>query len=189
MKTTNRHFRYLASVYDALIPSPSIEDYNWILERYSNPLVLDAGGGTGRFTHIFKPTSGLIMVLDIEKRMVEKAKDKHLIPIQGAVENMPIQTESIDVVFIIDAFHHFTDHLYTLSECYRILKPGGSLIIEEPDISTFPVKIVAFLEKIVFMRSHFYSPTEIHRMMEQSQFMVSKEYPSSFYSRIIGVKE
>jgi demethylmenaquinone methyltransferase/2-methoxy-6-polyprenyl-1,4-benzoquinol methylase len=41
------------------------------------------------------------------------------------------------------------------------VSPGGRLIIEEPDIRTFPVKIIALFEKITLMRSHFLTPLQI----------------------------
>ena len=42
-----------------------------------------------------------------------------------------------------------------------VLKPGGSIVIEEPDIRKFTVKLIALAEKITLMRSHFLSPDKI----------------------------
>jgi demethylmenaquinone methyltransferase/2-methoxy-6-polyprenyl-1,4-benzoquinol methylase len=43
----------------------------------------------------------------------------------------------------------------------RVLEPEGRSVIEEPDIRTFGVKLVALAEKILLMRSHFLSPIQI----------------------------
>ncbi|MCK4801532.1 MAG: hypothetical protein KAS84_06045, partial [Anaerolineales bacterium] len=44
---------------------------------------------------------------------------------------------------------------------WRVLKPGGRIIIEEPNIQHWGVKLVALGEKIALMRSHFLDPAEI----------------------------
>ena len=43
----------------------------------------------------------------------------------------------------------------SLTELWRVLMPGGRLVIEEPDIHQFPVKLVALAEKLTLFRSHF----------------------------------
>jgi demethylmenaquinone methyltransferase/2-methoxy-6-polyprenyl-1,4-benzoquinol methylase len=61
----------------------------------------------------------------------------------------------------VDALHHVIDHAATARELWRVLKPGGRILIEEPDIRTFSAKMVALAEKLALMRSHFISPTRI----------------------------
>jgi demethylmenaquinone methyltransferase/2-methoxy-6-polyprenyl-1,4-benzoquinol methylase len=49
----------------------------------------------------------------------------------------------------------------TARELYRVLKVEGRLVIEEPDLRTFGVKMIAIAEKIALMRSHFLAPSQI----------------------------
>ncbi|MCJ7733263.1 MAG: methyltransferase domain-containing protein, partial [Anaerolineales bacterium] len=62
---------------------------------------------------------------------------------------------------IIDALHHVCDQAQTAAELWRVLKPGGKLIIEEPNIHHWAVKLIAVAEKIALMRSQFLNPTAI----------------------------
>jgi len=57
--------------------------------------------------------------------------------------------------------HHVYDQAQTLQELWRVLQPGGLLIIEEPDIRSFGVKLIALGEKLALMRSHFLAPQRI----------------------------
>jgi len=66
----------------------------------------------------------------------------------------------------VDAFHHVCDQPQTVQELWRVLAPGGCLVIEEPDLRTFAVKIVAVAEKLALMRSHFLSPTDIAALFD-----------------------
>ena len=50
------------------------------------------------------------------------------------------------------------------AKCSAVLKPGGLLVIEEPDIRTFGVKLIALAEKLLLMRSHFLAPDEITKL-------------------------
>jgi hypothetical protein len=46
-------------------------------------------------------------------------------------------------------------------ELWRTLQPGGRLVIEEPDVRLFVVKLVAIAERLALMRSRFLSPPRI----------------------------
>jgi demethylmenaquinone methyltransferase/2-methoxy-6-polyprenyl-1,4-benzoquinol methylase len=52
-------------------------------------------------------------------------------------------------------------------ELVRVLAPGGRLVVEEPDIAHWGVKLVALGEKLLLMRSHFYAPEAIAALFER----------------------
>ena len=57
-----------------------------------------------------------------------------------------------------------------------MLKPGGRLVIEEPDVRTWQVKIVAVVEKLALMRSHFLSPPQIAALLPpEAKIKIEKE--------------
>jgi hypothetical protein len=51
-----------------------------------------------------------------------------------------------------------------LQELSRVVRQGGTLVVEEPDISTFAVKLVSIAEKLLLMRTHIISGEQIAGM-------------------------
>ena len=68
-------------------------------------------------------------------------------------------------ILVVDALHHFCDQQEAIEDLLRVLKPGGRLVIEEPDINHKGVRILALIEKLLLMRSHFFAPEKIRDMI------------------------
>jgi demethylmenaquinone methyltransferase/2-methoxy-6-polyprenyl-1,4-benzoquinol methylase len=94
--------------------------------------------------------------------MVQQTKSKPgLLACATTIESLPFADGSFERVLMVDALHHVVDQQKTCLEMWRVLKPGGRLVIEEPDIETRFVKILALAEKIMLMRSHFLNAKQI----------------------------
>ena len=160
------HFDVFASVYDRLIGPPDHQKLSELLRLPTDGWLLDAGGGTGRVSATLRPLVGNLVVSDLSQPMLKQAQAKgSLCPIRAHVERLPFPNEHFERVLVVDAFHHFCDQQESISDLLRVLKPGGRLVIEEPNIHSFAVKIVAVIEKLALMRSHFYSPEAIQGMI------------------------
>jgi len=123
--------------------------------------VLDVGGGTGRVANAIREHAGEVVVADPSLGMLRQADQSQLRLACSNSESLPFPSESFERVIMVDALHHVIDHAETAREMYRVLKTGGRVIIEEPDIRTIFVKLIAVAEKMLFMRSHFLAPGKI----------------------------
>lgn len=160
------HFGLLAPIYDLVIPPPDPEQLRDLLRLPTPGRVLEAGGGTGRVSAELIPMVGTLVINDLSRPMLKQAQEKGpLRPVQSYVERLPFADECFSRVFAVDAFHHFNDHNTAIRELLRILEPKGRLVIDEPDIKRFPVKIVALLEKLALMNSRFLSGEEIRALI------------------------
>jgi ubiquinone/menaquinone biosynthesis C-methylase UbiE len=107
-------------------------------------VVLDAGCGIGRYTVSIARMAGergRVYALDIQPLHVILVKARARIAGLGNVHTVlrdiartGLNTNSIDTVFMADAFHEYGDKPGALREVNRILKPNGVLFIDEHEM-------------------------------------------------------
>jgi demethylmenaquinone methyltransferase/2-methoxy-6-polyprenyl-1,4-benzoquinol methylase len=98
--------------------------------------------------------------------MLAEAQLKGLQACQGAAERLPFSEGAFERILIVDAFHHFQDWPRAATELLRVLRPGGRIVIEEPDIRYNVVKLIALGERLLLMRSRFYAPGDLARLFQ-----------------------
>lgn len=164
-KTRLGHFSIIAPYYERFIHPKYPETLISVTNLTGKETLLDAGGGTGRVSQFMIGKAKQIIVVDESFEMVQEAKRKEpLRAICSITEHLPLKSNSFDRIIMVDAFHHVADQKKTTQELWRVLKPGGKLVVEEPDIRFINVKLIAFAEKLIGMRSHFIPPPKMREM-------------------------
>ncbi|MFC1496775.1 class I SAM-dependent methyltransferase [Candidatus Margulisiibacteriota bacterium] len=106
---------------------------NWFgIEQDS--IVADVGAGTGFFTRRLAKLAKKVYAIDISSELLDEIKKNKAgnIEILLAEENkIPIESESVDLVFLSYVVHEFNDLTKSLAEIKRSLKPGGKIGIIE----------------------------------------------------------
>ncbi|OGP56612.1 MAG: hypothetical protein A2V65_08635 [Deltaproteobacteria bacterium RBG_13_49_15] len=167
MKPIHRHFDFLAPIYDRLIPASDPEMFAKFLHLPVNGFFLDAGGGTGRVSFPLSSLVDHLVITDLSAPMLKRAKTKgNSIPIRCEAETLPFRNGFFDRILVTDALHHFYNQHQAIRELIRILKPGGWMVIEEPDVGRPLVRLLAIIEKIALMGSRFYSAEAIQKMAQ-----------------------
>ena len=162
------HFGVLAPFYEKLIKPKMPEQLMRLAELPTSGVLLDVGGGTGRVAKFLVDQASEVIVADLSVDMLIQAKSKHgLNVVSSQSEILPFQSEYFDRIIMVDALHLVYDQSETARDLWRVLKPGGRLIIEEPDLRSGAVKLIALAEKIALMRSHFLTPQEIANLFSQ----------------------
>ena len=158
------HFNLIGPLYDRIFGRAEDQKIVEIAGMQEGQTLLDVGGGTGRVTHLFKETAKNVIIADAAKNMLLEAQKKDLQTVNAQSEHLPFANHMFDRVIMVDALHHVADQQKTLDELWRVTGQNGKIIIEEPDIRHFLVKLVALGEKLLLMRSHFLSPQTIAEM-------------------------
>jgi SAM-dependent methyltransferase len=150
------HFDFLAPIYETFIPPKDPQEMWDFADLPASGALLDAGGGTGRVAQFMSDKANPVVVVDLSCKMLSEARQKDgLRPVCSHTEKLPFPDETFARIIMVDALHHVCDQRGTVDELWRTLKPGGRLVIEEPDLRLFGVKLLALAEKLALMRSHF----------------------------------
>ena len=170
------HFDFLAPLYETFIPPKDPHEIWALAELPVDGALLDAGGGTGRVAQYMTGKASPVVVADLSFKMLAEARQKEgLRPVSAHTEKLPFADETFARIIMVDALHHVCDQRATADELWRTLKPGGRIVIEEPDLRTFVVKLLALAEKVALMRSHFLSPPRIAALFDQPDARVRVE--------------
>jgi len=93
--------------------------------------ILEVGSGTGFWLNILSQTGRTMFGLDYSMGMLEQAKRQSasLKLARGTATGLPYRDRSFDLVYSVDALHHFGDQRTFVSEAFRVLKAGGVLAV------------------------------------------------------------
>jgi ubiquinone/menaquinone biosynthesis C-methylase UbiE len=128
-----------ASRYDSARNLPSKTMTLWLdalkssIPRQEIGKILDLGCGTGRFTvSLGKAFACSVIGVEPASAMLNVALSQNGSNVewkQGAAENIPLENEAVDLVFMSQVFHHLTAPQTALREINRVLAAAGYLAI------------------------------------------------------------
>jgi ArsR family transcriptional regulator len=117
------------------VPGKSWKSTAEALLRLMPPMVIaDLGAGDGNFSLLLAQNAAKVIAVDSSAKMIEFARDHrhHVKNIDfrlGDMEELPIDDESVDLVFFSQSLHHALHPQHALAEAARILRPGGRIAI------------------------------------------------------------
>jgi SAM-dependent methyltransferase len=95
-----------------------------VLELDRSARVLDLAAGTGRLTRELESRFADVVGVEPDERM----RALHGTALAGSAEAIPLGDESVDAVFVGEAFHWF-EPAAAIGELARVLRPRGGLAI------------------------------------------------------------
>jgi len=101
------------------------------------PMVIaDLGAGEGTFSQLLARRSKKVIAVDNSEKMVEYGQElarkhgvKNLEYRKGDLEEVPIRDATVDLAFFSQALHHAQHPERAVAEAWRILKPGGRIVV------------------------------------------------------------
>ncbi|MDI6803692.1 MAG: class I SAM-dependent methyltransferase [Bacteroidota bacterium] len=105
--------------------------------------------------------------------------------IQAKAENLPLQSNFADAVLLLDVLDHTQDDKMVISEAWRILKPGGLLILSVPYKGLFRLLSPEILSPKIKSKTYYpyhkhYSFTDLRRLLFRLFKIEHKHYGGLF---------
>lgn len=147
-----------------------------LIERYKKRgRLLDVGAGFGFFLSEMRGRGWEVAGVEISQKAMDYAKDALGLTLHlGPLEKVGFPESDFDVVSGFYIIEHLPQPMEFLKECYRILKPGGLLLLRYPH--TTPIKnFLRFFRienRLYDLPAHLsdFSPEMIQQCLEKAGF-------------------
>jgi ArsR family transcriptional regulator len=156
--------------------------------------IADLGAGDGTLSRLLARQAESVHCVDNSPRMVQVgralAKKEHLrnlTYVLGSIEKVPLPDRSIDLALLSQALHHAENPRLALSEAFRILKPGGRLLILDLRAHRFEKARELYADRWLGFKEN-----ELHDWIEEAGFrqsevrVVAKEVKEPCFETILA---
>lgn len=167
------------------------------LYKHKRGKLLDIGCGHGFFLEMAKEKGWDVYGLDLCQQAIEYARLRGLNVANVGLFEKGYQENEFDVITMFYVLEHLPNPTHYLHEIYRILKPGGTLLLRVPH--TTPIvrilKVLRIPNKLYDAPSHIsdFSPATVKTILNNSGFINihifigGTTYPRPFYKMITSV--
>lgn len=214
----NKESSYWASVYQGEQSELSIYAVHFrqrrgvildMIERLprASGKALDAGCGPGAYLAPLLAMGYEVSAVDQSEKMVDEARnnfdpaytDRVTLKV-SSLESLPFDSRTFDLATNVAVLMYVENDSKAISELYRVLKPGGSLIItvdnrkDLADSLDFPMRLRRLWRRLTRHRgtpgpsqaggasanARLYSPNELKRLLIQAGFVLDEETSLGF---------
>ena len=178
------------------VPGRSWEGLAETLLSLMPPMVIaDLGAGEGTFSQLLARRAKKVIAIDNSEKMVEFGADlarKHGVANLeyrlGDIEEIPIKSDTVELAFFSQALHHAQHPQVAVGEAFRILKPGGRIVVLDLLRHSFPEAREMYAD--VWLG---FTEVEVGRFLREAGFkhvtisIVHREPESPYFETLLAV--
>ncbi len=147
--------------------------------------LLDVGAYIGVFVEIAQHAGWQASGVEPSQWAVTEARKRGLAMVEGTLAAANFPAATFAVVTLWDVIEHLADPLAELQHAYRVLQPGGWLVIHTMDIDSWLARALgARWPWLMEMHLYYFSRRTLRHMLEHAGFQWVQSEPQGRYLRL-----
>lgn len=200
--------------FDERTPVTKTGTLHKILQRYSvnryelieenlpgQGRVLDLGCGDGELLFAMSNKYDEVWGVDVVQKRVDRITTKtgggkiHL-KVADINERLDFTSNYFDCVTIVDVLEHLFDPFAIIGECYRLLQPGGTLLVHVPNVAFVMNRLRLAGGKLPVTSKasgwdgghlHYFTRSSLKQLLEKEGFSVMKITAGGLFRKIRNI--
>jgi 2-polyprenyl-3-methyl-5-hydroxy-6-metoxy-1,4-benzoquinol methylase len=135
--------------------------------------ILDVGCSIGLFLDLARQRGWHGIGIELAARAREYARTVHDLEVLDVpLAEASIEAEAFDAVTLLSVLEHANDPRALLSECARVLRPGGGLYVIVPNVESLACRVLRERARSFDGRNHlvYFSRSTLDAMLERTGF-------------------
>ncbi len=128
---------------DELRRSAALEERHWwysgrralirrLMKKVPAGRAIDVGPGPGGNAAVLRDLGWEVTGVELTETGAELCARRGVAVVRGDATRLPVADERVDLVMSTDVWEHVEDHETVASESFRVLRPGGRLLVAVP---------------------------------------------------------
>lgn len=149
--------------------------------------LLDVGCGGGRYLYRMQRRGWQVEGVDFDEQATRRASESYGIKAYtGDLRAAKLPADNYDAITMSHTIEHLVDPEAILRECFRVLKPGGRLVLVTPNVESSAAKLFGAFWRGWEPPRHLqlFSPNSLRQLTSRAGFVVEDVRTSAAASAI-----
>lgn len=158
------------------------------LSRSAGRRLLDVGCGSGKFLAFMRSLGWMVQGIEPDEQAASCARQHFGVPVEtGFIEESDLPEDAFDAITISHVIEHVGKPESFLLACFRMLRPGGTLVIVTPNLESMGHRIFRRNWSILEPPRHLFifSPSSLCAFVERAGFQTVRVFTTPHGARVM----